>query len=263
MSRDYRPGARQRARACAAAGAVHRRRRILRTAQPASRLHRPVRRDRPAGRSLGMHLLLASQRLDEGRLRGLESHLSYRVCLKTFSASESRSVLGVPDAYHLPSAPGAAYLKTGSGDPLRFQTAFVSGPYEVRRSFRASRLQRRRRGCSPRRRWAAPRSTTEQGTDRTPASSPDRARHGPRSTRGSRIARTPSVVAAADRVAHARSLCCSGPATHDSAAPCRSAWWTAPSSSVGTCWSLNWPARQAMSPSWAARGRASRPRCRR
>ena len=82
------------------------------------------------GRSLGMHLLLASQRLDEGRLRGLESHLSYRICLKTFSTGESRSVLGVPDAYHLPNAPGAAYLKTGSGEPLRFQTAFVSGSYE-------------------------------------------------------------------------------------------------------------------------------------
>ena len=38
------------------------------------------------GRSLGLHLLLASQRLEEGRLRGLESHLSYRVGLRTFSA---------------------------------------------------------------------------------------------------------------------------------------------------------------------------------
>jgi S-DNA-T family DNA segregation ATPase FtsK/SpoIIIE len=81
------------------------------------------------GRSLGIHLLLASQRVDEGRLRGLESHLSYRVCLKTFSAAESRAVLGVPDAYHLPGTPGAAYLKTGAGDPMRFQTAFVSGAY--------------------------------------------------------------------------------------------------------------------------------------
>ena len=81
------------------------------------------------GRSLGMHLLLASQRLDEGRLRGLETHLSYRICLKTFSANESRAVLGVADAYHLPSAPGAAYLKTASAELLRFQTAFVSGPY--------------------------------------------------------------------------------------------------------------------------------------
>ena len=47
-----------------------------------------------------MHLLLASQRLDEGRLRGLDSHLRYRICLRTFSAAESTSVLGVPDAYH-------------------------------------------------------------------------------------------------------------------------------------------------------------------
>jgi S-DNA-T family DNA segregation ATPase FtsK/SpoIIIE len=83
------------------------------------------------GRSLGMHLLLASQRLDEARLRGLESHLSYRICLKTFSTSESRSVMGAPDAYHLPNAPGAAYLKTGSGDPVRFQSAYVSGPYQA------------------------------------------------------------------------------------------------------------------------------------
>lgn len=80
------------------------------------------------GRSLGMHLLLASQRLDEGRLRGLETHLSYRVCLKTFSASESRAVLGTADAYDLPGAPGAAILKTASGELVRFQAAFVSGP---------------------------------------------------------------------------------------------------------------------------------------
>src|SRR3546814_8741839 len=44
------------------------------------------------GRSLGLHLLLASQRLEEGRLRGLESHLSYRVGLRTFSAAESRKI---------------------------------------------------------------------------------------------------------------------------------------------------------------------------
>ncbi len=85
------------------------------------------------GRSLGMHLLLASQRLDEGRLRGLESHLSYRICLKTFSASESRAVLGVPDAYHLPSSPGAGYLKTASGELVRFQTAYVSAPHKTAR----------------------------------------------------------------------------------------------------------------------------------
>jgi DNA segregation ATPase FtsK/SpoIIIE, S-DNA-T family len=84
------------------------------------------------GRSLGMHLLLASQRLDEGRLRGLESHLSYRVCLKTLSANESRLVLGTSDAYELPGAPGAAYLRVGTDELIRFQTAYVSGPWNAK-----------------------------------------------------------------------------------------------------------------------------------
>ena len=83
------------------------------------------------GRSLRVHLLLATQRLDEGRLRGLESHLSYRVCLKTFSANESRAVIGRPDAFQLPATPGAAFLKVGSDEPVAFQTAYVSGPCVV------------------------------------------------------------------------------------------------------------------------------------
>ncbi|MEO9140090.1 MAG: type VII secretion protein EccCa [Jatrophihabitans sp.] len=81
------------------------------------------------GRSLSMHLLLASQRLEEGKLRGLDSHLSYRIGLKTFSAAESRTVLGVPDAYELPSIPGSGYLKFDTTGMVRFKAAYVSGPY--------------------------------------------------------------------------------------------------------------------------------------
>jgi S-DNA-T family DNA segregation ATPase FtsK/SpoIIIE len=81
------------------------------------------------GRSLGMHLLLATQRLEEGRLRGLESHLSYRICLRTFSAAESRVVIGTPDAYRLPSIPGSAYLKVDESVYERFRVAHVSAPY--------------------------------------------------------------------------------------------------------------------------------------
>ncbi|MFF5295422.1 type VII secretion protein EccC [Paractinoplanes globisporus] len=80
------------------------------------------------GRSLGVHLLLASQRLEEGRLRGLDTHLSYRIGLRTFSALESRAVLGVPDAYELPRSPGHGYLKFGTEPLLRFKAAYVSGP---------------------------------------------------------------------------------------------------------------------------------------
>ncbi|MGW3089947.1 type VII secretion protein EccCa [Streptomyces sp. NPDC001108] len=81
------------------------------------------------GRSLGVHLLLASQRLEEGRLRGLETCLSYRIGLRTFSAGESRAALGVPDAYHLPNVPGSGYLKHGTDEMVRFKAAYVSEVY--------------------------------------------------------------------------------------------------------------------------------------
>lgn len=80
------------------------------------------------GRSIGVHLLLSSQRLEEGRLRGLETYLSYRIGLRTFSAAESRTVLGVGDAYELPSAPGNGYLKHPDAEDLvRFKAYYLGG----------------------------------------------------------------------------------------------------------------------------------------
>ncbi|BBH65135.1 type VII secretion protein EccC [Actinoplanes sp. OR16] len=81
------------------------------------------------GRSLGVHLLLASQRLEEGRLRGLDTHLSYRIGLRTFSALDSRVVLGVPDAYELPRSPGHGFLRSGTEPPIRFRASYVSGTH--------------------------------------------------------------------------------------------------------------------------------------
>jgi S-DNA-T family DNA segregation ATPase FtsK/SpoIIIE len=81
------------------------------------------------GRSLGVHLLLASQRLEEGRLRGLEVHLSYRIGLRTNTPMESRIVLGVTDAADLPRSPGHAYMKYGTEPMTRFRAAYVSGVY--------------------------------------------------------------------------------------------------------------------------------------
>ncbi|MFI5673871.1 type VII secretion protein EccCa [Streptomyces cellulosae] len=79
------------------------------------------------GRSVGVHMLLASQRLDEGRLRGLDTYLSYRIALRTFSAQESRAVVAVPDAYELPPFPGHGLLKVGTDRPVPFRAAYVSG----------------------------------------------------------------------------------------------------------------------------------------
>ncbi len=74
------------------------------------------------GRSLGVHLLLATQRLDEGRIRGLEPHLRYRLCLRTFTAEESRAVLSSADAFELPSLPGLGYLRVDR-EQSRFKAA--------------------------------------------------------------------------------------------------------------------------------------------
>ncbi|MDQ7909379.1 type VII secretion protein EccCa [Phytohabitans sp. ZYX-F-186] len=81
------------------------------------------------GRSLGVHLLLASQRLDDGRIHAIETHLSYRIGLRTFSSMESRSVIGVPDAYELPNVPGNGYLRPDTQTLIRFKAAYCSGPY--------------------------------------------------------------------------------------------------------------------------------------
>ncbi|MGQ0777605.1 MAG: type VII secretion protein EccCa [Pseudonocardiales bacterium] len=79
------------------------------------------------GRSIGVHLLLSSQRVEQGRLRGLESYLSYRIGLRTLSEMESRTVLDTPDAFHLPSQPGNGYLKVDVTVYEKFKAAFVSG----------------------------------------------------------------------------------------------------------------------------------------
>lgn len=79
------------------------------------------------GRSLHVHLLLASQRLEEGKLRGLDTYLSYRIGLRTFSAAESRTIIGTTDAYTLPQEPGVGYLKSDTENLVQFRAAYVSG----------------------------------------------------------------------------------------------------------------------------------------
>ncbi|MER2137181.1 MAG: type VII secretion protein EccCa, partial [Arthrobacter sp.] len=82
------------------------------------------------GRSIGVHLLLSSQRIEGGKLRGLDTYLSYRMGLRTLSESESRTVLDTPDAFHLPPVPGFGYLKVDTTTYTRFKAGYVSGPLE-------------------------------------------------------------------------------------------------------------------------------------
>ncbi|MGI5247394.1 type VII secretion protein EccCb [Dactylosporangium sp. CA-139066] len=72
-----------------------------------------------AGRArgpLGVHLLLASRRLDEGRSRALDAHLTYRIGLGPAPAGD-------------PDVPGRGHLSVGSEPPRPFRPASVSGLY--------------------------------------------------------------------------------------------------------------------------------------
>ena len=209
------------------------------------------------GRSLGMHLLLASQRLDEGRLRGLENHLSYRICLKTFSAAESRAVLGTPDAYDLPSAPGAAYLKTADGRLTRFRTEFVSAPV-------AAAPVPRRGGYAetPTRFTARPVPPEPDGAPRDRPGHPEanHSRHRARRTGRPGRTRAPGLVTAADELACAGRRPGVGVAAVTAGGPDRAGGQAlcATARSVGR--------RRRAGPvgtsrSSAARGRGSPPRC--
>lgn len=82
------------------------------------------------GRSIGVHLLLSSQRIEGGKLKGLDTYLSYRLGLRTFSADESRTVLDTTDAFHLPPLPGFGYLKVDTSHYERFKAGYVSGAYQ-------------------------------------------------------------------------------------------------------------------------------------
>ena len=119
------------------------------------------------GRSLGLHLLLASQRLEEGRLRGLESHLSYRVGLRTFSAGESRSVLGVPDAYELPPIPGLGLPEARPVDAAAVQGRRTC---PARRAGRCGYAATRAGTCRASCRSRSPRCTAWRPPSRSPRS---------------------------------------------------------------------------------------------
>ncbi|MGY1773017.1 FtsK/SpoIIIE domain-containing protein [Blastococcus sp. SYSU D00813] len=80
------------------------------------------------GRSLGVHLVLATQRPAGVVSPEIRANCSLRLCLRTTDESDSRDVLGTGIAASLPAdRPGRAYLRVGAADPVLLQVARVSG----------------------------------------------------------------------------------------------------------------------------------------
>ncbi len=84
------------------------------------------------GRSLRVHLLLATQSLQTGgaRIDKLEPNLTYRIALRTTSSHESKSVIGTPEAQYITNKEsGVGFLRVGMEDPVKFSTLYIGGPY--------------------------------------------------------------------------------------------------------------------------------------
>lgn len=80
------------------------------------------------GRSLGIHLVLATQRPSGVVDDKIRANTSLRIALRVSDELESTDVLGRPDAARIPrSLPGRAYLRTGHAEVQAVQTAYVGG----------------------------------------------------------------------------------------------------------------------------------------
>jgi len=80
------------------------------------------------GRSLGLHLILATQRPAGVIKDNLRANTNLRIALRVADTDDSTDVLGVPMAAYFDSdLPGRAVSKTGPGRLITFQTAYVGG----------------------------------------------------------------------------------------------------------------------------------------
>jgi S-DNA-T family DNA segregation ATPase FtsK/SpoIIIE len=81
------------------------------------------------GRSLGVHVVLATQRPGGVVTADLRANVNLRICLRVTSTAESQDVIDAPDAARIPHRrPGRAYLRTGHSELTEFQAARVGWP---------------------------------------------------------------------------------------------------------------------------------------
>jgi DNA segregation ATPase FtsK/SpoIIIE, S-DNA-T family len=81
------------------------------------------------GRSLGIHLVLATQRPAGVVTADLRSNINLRIALRVASAEDSRDVIDSVDAARIPveGHAGRAYAWLGGGRPVAFQAARIGG----------------------------------------------------------------------------------------------------------------------------------------
>ncbi|MEP7088719.1 MAG: FtsK/SpoIIIE domain-containing protein [Nocardioidaceae bacterium] len=80
------------------------------------------------GRSLGIHLVLATQRPSGVVSADIRANTNLRISLRVTDDNDSRDVIDAPDAARiLQSQPGRAYVRTGASTLMPFQSGRVGG----------------------------------------------------------------------------------------------------------------------------------------
>ncbi|MGX5697027.1 FtsK/SpoIIIE domain-containing protein [Agromyces soli] len=103
------------------------------------------------GRSLGMHLVLATQRPNGVVREQISANCRLRVCLRVLQPGDSRAVVGVADAARIPpDRPGRAVVDRGDGEPGVFQSALADPVHlELLRAAHATARRARRPWLDP------------------------------------------------------------------------------------------------------------------
>jgi S-DNA-T family DNA segregation ATPase FtsK/SpoIIIE len=94
------------------------------------------------GRSLGVHLVLATQRPGGVVSENIRANTNLRIALRVNEAAESSDVIGAAEAARIPrDRPGRAYARTGHGELTEFQAAYVGGVSRARVEDRTIRVR--------------------------------------------------------------------------------------------------------------------------
>jgi DNA segregation ATPase FtsK/SpoIIIE, S-DNA-T family len=80
------------------------------------------------GRSLGVHMLLATQRPQGAISENIKANTNMRIALRVQDKNDSVDVIDVPDAANVPrTSPGRAYVRLGPGEVVAIQSALSTG----------------------------------------------------------------------------------------------------------------------------------------
>jgi DNA segregation ATPase FtsK/SpoIIIE, S-DNA-T family len=87
------------------------------------------------GRSLGVHMILATQRPSGAVNANIKANTSLRIALRVHDSADSLDVIGAREAATISrSTPGRAWIRTGPGELVSVQTALSSAATDARRA---------------------------------------------------------------------------------------------------------------------------------